>query len=202
MRTEALVLSDIHGSNRIEEHINVVCKKYDFDLAIICGDITHFGSKKWAKKFLENIPITVIGVTGNCDPYSIGEVYEEVGGINLHLSKYELNSLTYSGLSGSEHPKKELMEFYNVAKGSDVIVLHVPPKGILDQTKTGKNKGTPELLPIIEKIKPRLVLSGHAHDSQGITKYKKIKFLNPGAAFNGNSARVIMGKNSIQYEFL
>lgn len=186
MTFDALVFSDVHGTMKAINRINASIHKYDPDIAVSCGDITHFGSKEWAVKFLDRITLPVIGVTGNCDPPGIEEAYEECGGSDIHLSTYEKENYTFIGLSGGNNPEEEIEEFRELAERGDVFVLHQPPYSHLDRTGKGKNIGSRELLPIIERSSPLLILSGHVHEAKGVEDDGLTKYVNPGPAADDN----------------
>jgi len=54
-----------------------------------------------------------------------------------------------------------------VPEGTDVLVTHGPPKGILDRTSSGLEVGCEELLKARDRIRPRLHLFGHIHEAYG-----------------------------------
>ena len=52
--------------------------------------------------------------------------------------------------------------------GTDVLVTHGPPFGILDQSRPMTDHlGCEELAEVVEKIAPKLHLFGHIHGGQG-----------------------------------
>ena len=55
-----------------------------------------------------------------------------------------------------------------IPMGTDVLVTHGPPFGILDQSRPMTDHlGCEELAEVVEKIAPRLHLFGHIHGGQG-----------------------------------
>jgi len=54
-----------------------------------------------------------------------------------------------------------------VPAGVDVLVTHGPPHGILDSTADGRRVGCEELTAARARIRPRLHLFGHIHESYG-----------------------------------
>ncbi|MFO8109250.1 MAG: metallophosphoesterase family protein [Thermoplasmata archaeon] len=197
MTLRALVLSDIHGSTKTVDLANKYMGDLKADCIVVCGDITHFGSREWAADIFNRFDGRVIGVTGNCDPLPVTKAYEDADGIHLHLSSYSLKGISFVGLSGCEHPMNEIEGFKRVAKKSHVYVFHVPPFGILDKSGGGKHIGNSDLNGIIEENQPLLVLSGHAHESPGILSREGITYLNPGPAVNGNAAFVEIEKEKL-----
>ncbi|MFO7991852.1 MAG: metallophosphoesterase family protein [Thermoplasmata archaeon] len=195
MSLNLLVLSDIHGSDRILKRIESVKNEMPIDLVVICGDITHFGTKTWAINFLKKIPWKTIGVTGNCDRSDIEEAYRETGGEYLHLNTYEMNGYVFTGISGSNHTEGEIEDFYKVSPGSDIFVLHAPPYGSLDVNPKGKHIGDKDVRASVEENEPMLVLSGHVHESRGTYDDGTTLYLNPGPSMNEHFAYVkIEGK--------
>lgn len=50
---------------------------------------------------------------------------------------------------------------------TDVLITHSPPFGILDRTTSEINAGCPVLLDFVRRIKPKLHVFGHIHESFG-----------------------------------
>ena len=55
----------------------------------------------------------------------------------------------------------------------DILVTHVPPRGILDE-----NRGCPQLLEKVNRIRPYLHLFGHIHEARGIYEGGGTRFCN------------------------
>lgn len=55
-----------------------------------------------------------------------------------------------------------------IPSDTDILLLHGPPYGIGDLNAEGDHCGSPSLLVKIKKIRPRLVVAGHIHESRGI----------------------------------
>lgn len=203
MKVRLLVISDIHGSEKAINPITAAYHNHEPDILVICGDITNFGTKEEAVSILDKLPMDPIGVTGNCDTNTgISEAYDEVDGTNIHLVPVELHGIRFLGLSGSKYSSKELDEFEKMASLGDVFVLHSPPYGFLDETSHGKHIGERGLLQIIEKNSPRLVLSGHVHESRGVEDDGETIYLNPGPAMYDNLALVDIDENRISTKLI
>lgn len=202
MSLKLLVISDVHGEKRSLNRIKAVYHNHDPDLAVVCGDITHFGNKEEAVAYLEKIPMDVIGIVGNCDPKGVEDAYKEVGADYLHLNPIEIDGVEFIGLSGSNYSDDMLKEFKKLSNDSNVFVLHQPPYSYLDKTSRGKNIGDEKLLSIIDENKPKLVLSGHVHEDKGIIEEEGTVYLNPGPAHNDNLAIVEISKDGIRGKLL
>lgn len=62
---------------------------------------------------------------------------------------------------------------------ADVFVLHNPPYGTLDKLPRYGHCGSQGLRQAVDDVQPRLVLSGHVHESFGLLKLGQSYFLNP-----------------------
>lgn len=60
----------------------------------------------------------------------------------------------------------------------DVLITHGPPMGILDLNPLGEHVGCEELRAAIERVQPRVHISGHIHQGYGTLDYAGIKFVN------------------------
>jgi len=196
MSLKALVVSDIHGSFKSLNRINAAIYNHKPDVVVICGDVTNFGDINEAVEILEKIDIDlIIGVTGNCDPHGVGEVYDAVDGINLDLNTFSFLGKTFCGLSGSNYSDEKLSKFRELAGHADVFVFHSPPYGYLDEASTGKHIGERGLLEIIAGTQPILVLSGHAHESRGVIEQEGTVYVNPGPAYEDYLAIIDIREN-------
>jgi predicted phosphodiesterase len=65
-----------------------------------------------------------------------------------------------------------------VPDGVDVLVTHGPPFGVLDRTITGERVGCHELTLARARIRPRLHLFGHIHESYGVEQQDGILSVN------------------------
>jgi predicted phosphohydrolase len=61
----------------------------------------------------------------------------------------------------------------------DILVTHGPPYGILDVSGlTGEHAGCEELRRAVRRVRPRVHIFGHIHDSYGVAVDDGIKFVN------------------------
>ena len=70
----------------------------------------------------------------------------------------------------------------NIPEGLDILLLHCPPYGILDETHhpnyPSEHIGSKSLLEKIKKVKPKLVVFGHNHSEHGIIEKDDIMYIN------------------------
>lgn len=56
-----------------------------------------------------------------------------------------------------------------IPSDTDILITHGPPKHVLDLTTTNVSTGCPDLLSTIQKrVKPKLHVFGHIHESYGV----------------------------------
>lgn len=65
-----------------------------------------------------------------------------------------------------------------IPMGTDVLVTHCPPHGILDQVHGGEHLGCEELAIRLAMVKPRVHLFGHIHDSFGVAQSTTTTYIN------------------------
>ncbi|CAL5970875.1 Calcineurin-like_phosphoesterase [Hexamita inflata] len=66
----------------------------------------------------------------------------------------------------------------NIPENTDILITHGPLYGICDQNSKGVSCGCQILKQAINKIKPKLHVFGHIHESQGIIKQESTNFIN------------------------
>lgn len=54
-----------------------------------------------------------------------------------------------------------------IPEGTDVLLVHGPPRGIGDRTTAGVDAGSTALLDAIDRVQPRLCAFGHIHEARG-----------------------------------
>jgi predicted phosphodiesterase len=74
----------------------------------------------------------------------------------------------------------ELQEKWSmIPDGTDVLITHTPPFGILDRPRSGNvSCGCPDLLKQLEVVRPRYHVFGHIHASAGIYEGEHTTFVN------------------------
>jgi len=171
------------------------------DIVVHAGDFTRVGRPDKIEEFgnwLRDSPFdAVIIVAGNHDilfqkePKKARKMLSKhdkihyledggcrIGGISFYGSPWQ-PEFSY-GWAFTLAAEKELMDKWRcIPSDVQVLVTHGPPAGILDFTIDGSHAGSTSLLAEInQRIKPRLHLFGHIHESYGICKIKQTKFVN------------------------
>lgn len=65
-----------------------------------------------------------------------------------------------------------------IPEGTDLLVTHGPPWGILDETPRGQKVGCEELLNVVARVRPRLHVFGHIHHGYGKVVQDGTTFVN------------------------
>lgn len=120
-------------------------------------------------------------------------------GRNLHLHAIRADGLTFAGYGGADvvtpgipdHLQvpfrdrrsgrgmhSEPLEFFRECR-PDVIVLHQPPYGYLDQIPGQGHSGSPGIRDYLDEGHVKIVLSGHNHDHWGAVADLGACFFNP-----------------------
>ncbi|WP_373549089.1 metallophosphatase domain-containing protein [Haliscomenobacter sp.] len=61
---------------------------------------------------------------------------------------------------------------------SDIIITHGPVFGIHDRTASGQLVGCEDLLPVIQRIAPKVHLCGHIHEAYGTVQVGETLYIN------------------------
>ncbi len=81
----------------------------------------------------------------------------------------------------------------------DVLITHQPPYGTkCDVAYGGAHAGSESIRAYIDKESPRLVLTGHIHESPAVDRVGVTTILNPGPFFEGNYAEVELDGNEVR----
>ena len=171
-------IADIHGSQYRLNLILKNIKKYAPDLVVICGDITQFGPGDVAKNFLNQIPVETIVVTGNIDSPDVKIGINNSKATIIELKKVIKKSIPFVGVSGINSDDIKILEKKKMIDEKTILVTHVPPYNTVDKIFIGLHGGSKDLRVLVDKFKPRLVISGHIHENPGFKKINDIIFVN------------------------
>ena len=188
-------VADIHGS---QFRVNIVLKnieRYSPDLVVVCGDITQFGPGDVAKNFLDQIPIDTIAVTGNIDSSDVEKGIDDSKATRVELKKVVKKGIPFVGASGVNPDHFKILSDKKMIDEKTVVVTHIPPFDTVDKVFIGMHGGSKELRNLVDKYKPRLVLSGHIHEDPGFKKINETVFVNCSMGKRGEGALITINKN-------
>ncbi|MEO9777693.1 MAG: metallophosphoesterase family protein [Sedimentitalea sp.] len=174
---KVLAFSDLHGArNRAEA---IVAASEAADLVIGAGDFCNMRQGlDDAMAMLAGITAPLVMVPGNAESHDELLAAAPKGAIVLHGQGAVVAGLRLFGLGYgvpetpfgewscdlSEARAAEMMAECGMA---DIMILHSPPKGVVDRTSTGQSVGSDAINAAIARIQPQLAVCGHIHDSWG-----------------------------------
>lgn len=184
-----VAISDTH-----EKHKNL--KIPNGDILIVAGDITeriYSISAEMFNAWLGELPHKYkIVIAGNHDFYfqHFPDRIEKTlsNAIYLNESSVTIEGIRIWGTPWSKWfydwafniPVGTDAEYWKkIPDGIDILVTHGPPYGILDTVKSNnKSAGCTELLKAVQRVKPKLHIFGHIHESYGTYSTKETTFIN------------------------
>ncbi len=131
------------------------------------------------KQLIDQSGIPLVMVPGNYDGTQDSEAV--FGESNLHKKTTRFGNASVVGYGGAdanlghiellqrlgEIERFDHQELYDLLtnKQADICMIHNPPRGLCDDMFNGQNVGTPATTQYILDNSPKLVLSGHIHES-------------------------------------
>jgi len=190
-----LAASDLHSDKSASEKLAEKAKKNKVDMVLLGGDIIEWGGNIEGiigpfKK--ANIPVMM--VHGNHDTISdIDFLSEQYGAevYNLHSYYREFKDFVVFGIGGTEFTPFNLSEkdtfnklknnFKQFKNKKKILLTHEPPFGTKVDNIGWSHVGSKTLREFILNYKPDIVLTGHIHETFGLTDYLgKTKIFNLG----------------------
>ncbi|MBT4446244.1 hypothetical protein HOA92_03550 [archaeon] len=185
-----LVFSDVHEDMKQINKLEKRAKEEDIEFIIVAGDFTTFNrSLRVVFKKFNSWGKPVYVIPGN---HEEGEEYDNTikeysNLVDLHKSAVERDNYVFLGFGGDGFSRQD-PEFRKIARKwygnfknkKVVLITHGPAyKSKLD--KLGKRHiGNIDYRKFIERIKPKLAISGHLHETIGeIDKIGNTKLINP-----------------------
>jgi Icc-related predicted phosphoesterase len=186
------LISDTHGylpktlpTHDLLLHAGDICPVYNHDEWFQLNWLeTTF--KEWVEKISPHFYATFgnhdwIGKQYDMIMFDNGIIYRETtieyNGLKIYLAPYQLPFCDWA----FNEPEEKLVEIYSkIPDDVDIIVNHGPPKGYLDWVpyRGGENTGSQALLDAIDRVKPKLVSTGHIHDQYGISRRNETLIVN------------------------
>jgi hypothetical protein len=109
-------------------------------------------------------------------------------GIELAELKIWGSPITPKDLGGFGPSTPEELErlYARIPDGTDLIITHGPPRGILDgASEPGGPQGCPQLLAAAHRVKPLVHVFGHVHRGYGLMHSAETLFVNAALAGPG-----------------
>ena len=186
-----LTFTDLHEDKEVLKELAGRASKPDIDFVICCGDISTFGNGlKYNLQKLNSLGKKVYVIPGNHEEGTdFGVVMAEFPNlINLDHGAAVVGDYVFLGHGGGGFTlldasfRKIAREWYGKYNGKKIVlVTHQPPYGTkLDKLRQGY-VGNKDYTAFILRIKPKLALSGHLHETVGLVDVLgETKIANPG----------------------
>ncbi|MCR5217422.1 metallophosphoesterase family protein [Treponema sp.] len=208
-----LVISDLHGNLEILDKMDVQFK--EADAVLFAGDFTKFKFPETGAPALEKLckkHDIIYSVIGNCDePDFLSQI--EAADISVEKTLVNHEGLCFAGSGGgskftgdtpNERSDEELVSDFDIitkqgkAEWNNLIaIMHNPPKDTeCDKVAADVHVGSPLLRQFIDDYQPLAVITGHIHESAGISKAGNTTIVNPGALTDGKYAVLEVEKNN------
>ncbi len=182
-------VADIHGKKDKIEKIKTIVFEESPDLVILAGDITQYVSPLEALGQLAEFDIPVFAVRGNSDLKGIETLIKHQGKISLlSQNPLEYQGKNFLGLNGtlplpfvSKICLNETKCFRQIEPRmtpDTILVVHPPPRGILDKAGNRFSVGSFCLRHFIENHPPLMVICGHIHEQAGYRYLKNTLIVN------------------------
>ena len=179
------LLADLHG------HLPEVP---ECDLLLLAGDlcpaVDHGPARQgeWLggafRAWLEAAPAReIVGIAGNHDfvferqpelvpsdlPWTyLQDAATEVAGLKIWGSPWTPWFFDWAFNAPKEAGEEFLAKHYAaIPDGTDVLLIHGPPRGYGDRTAAGVDAGSTALLDAVDRVAPKLCVYGHIHEGRG-----------------------------------
>lgn len=186
-----LVFTDIHEDKIALKKLITRAEDKDIDFVICCGDLSTFGrGLRYVLKSFNNLKKPFYVIPGNHEEGEgfPGIVKEYEHCVYFHKKSIKIGEYILLGYGGDGFSiedsifRKISREWYGKYNGKKIIlVTHGPPAGTKLDFLGERNVGNVDYRKFIVRIKPKLAISGHLHETVGLTdKLGKTHLVNPG----------------------
>jgi len=194
-------VADIHGKPARIEKIHKVLLELKPDALVVAGDITNYFNSTDVVEQLNHMPVPVLAIRGNTDLGKVDHLLNDYPNTSsLHLKEQNINGQKFVGVSGTIpvpfssrlgwREKSVINTLEALVDDRSVLVVHCPPRGVLDEAFGRFHAGCRRLYKLVVQCQPRLVLCGHIHEHPGIATIDQTTVVNCNIARTGRGALV------------
>lgn len=191
MFLRVLAFSDIHGHKKGLAYVQEMVKEQVPDLILIAGDATDYTHPASSLELLESLDYEIFLITGNMDRFKLTGNEKNIK--DIHGVREERGGIGFTGFAALYWEDEEIQ---TLLKGTlsegDVLLTHFPAKGYNDLAHNGNHAGLAGLTRAAKELGPRLVVSGHIHESPGAVKDGGTYYVNPGPAYERRGFLITM----------
>jgi uncharacterized protein len=182
MATRFLAVADIHSRAAAIQRVCEEAQRHAPDAIIIAGDLTNYGDTAEVRRVVDSLPGQVLAIPGNLDvPRAFETGIAESHAESLIGQRIEVHGIGLVGLP---------LRAGTQAMTCDVLVLHEPPWGLLDDVGGGRHIGFREHLDLLDRLHPKVLLCGHCHEAPGVVTHEGTIVINCTLGSNGRGALV------------
>jgi Icc-related predicted phosphoesterase len=172
-----LAFSDVHMAR--SRAADIVAASEDADLVIGAGDFCNMRQGlEEAMAMFEGLKAPMLAVPGNAESAEELRAAALPNMTVLHGDGCAVDGIRFFGLGGAVPETPFGGWSYDLSEGEaqthldrcdavDILVVHSPPKGVVDHTSSGLSIGSVSIRDAIVRLGPKLVLCGHVHDCWG-----------------------------------
>ena len=197
-------VADIHGKLNRLGRIKRNIAAFRPHVLVAAGDITNYLSPNRTLRRIDALPIPVFAIRGNTDFKKVDHLIDQFQNItSLHISRVISRSIPFVGVGGTIplpfHSKVHLNEASVFSRlvpwmtRETILVVHPPPRGILDLAFGRFHVGSSGLRRFIETHQPRMVICGHVHECPGIATIGETTVVN--CSMGRNNSGVLIDHN-------
>ena len=199
-------VADIHGKQARIARIRQVISELKPDALVVAGDITGYVNSDSVMNRLNEMPVPVLAIRGNTDIKKVDRLLDLYPNTSsLHLKEQKINGVQFVGVSGTIpvpfssrlgwREKKIINTLAVLVDNNVVLVVHSPPRGVLDDVFGRFHAGCRRLYQLVVQRQPRLVLCGHIHECPGVATIGQTTVVNCSVAGTGRGAVVDFESN-------
>lgn len=187
-----LAFSDVHENKKAIQHLLEVATHSEIEFVVTCGDISTFGRglDLLFKKF-HDLKKEFFVIPGNHEEHSaeFSRLFSRYSWCkNFHKHRFEKGEYVFLGYGGNGFSQEDsefrakAREWYGEFNGRKIVfVTHGPAYGTDLDVLGDKHVGNKDYTAFIRRIRPKLVISGHLHETAGtVDEVEEVKFVNPG----------------------
>jgi len=192
-------VADIHGKPARMARVHQTVSELNPDALVVAGDITGYINPDPVINQLNQMPVPVLGIRGNSDLKKVDRLLDYYPNtVSLHLKTHPIRGLNFVGVSGTIavpfstrigwHEKRIFNTLAALVDENSVLVVHSPPRGLLDEVFGKFHAGCRRLHQLVTQRQPRLLLCGHIHECPGVASLGQTTVVNCNIAGAGRGA--------------
>lgn len=187
-----LTFSDTHQDVKALKALMKRAQEDDIEFLICAGDLSIFGrGLREGLSMLNSVGKKVYFIPGNHEDGLKGlpELLKEFSHLeDLHKKAVLIRDYVFLGYGGDGFSQRDAVfrklarEWYGQFNGKKtVFVAHGPAYGTKVDEIEGRNVGSFDFRKFVERIQPKIMISGHLHETAGVVdKIDKTRIVNPG----------------------